>query len=112
MLTAGCRRCAMSFPWGVGRMSLAYRLGLGLVVVVSFSGSVVGAPDVDFARDIQPIFQQRCYQCHDAKKQRSGLRLDVRSRALRGGESGKPAVVPGDSGKSELVRRVSLTEGK
>src|SRR5262249_48107615 len=68
-------------------------------------------PAVDFARDVQPVFQQHCYQCHDARKQKSGLRLDVRSAALRGGESGKPAIVPGDSGKSELVRRISLTEG-
>lgn len=66
---------------------------------------------VDFARDILPIFQSRCAKCHDARKQTSGYRLDIRSSALRGGESGKPAIVPGDSKKSELIRRITTAEG-
>src|SRR5262249_10220214 len=45
--------------------------------------------------------------CHDGQKKRSGLRLDVRSLALRGGESGKPAIVASDAGKSELIRRIT-----
>jgi hypothetical protein len=68
-------------------------------------------PPVDFGRDVLPLFRDRCYQCHDGRKQKSGLRLDVRSAALRGGESGKPAVVPGASGKSELIRRVTTAQG-
>ncbi len=35
-----------------------------------------------------------------------GLRLDVRDRATTEGDSGEPAIVPGDSTASELVRRV------
>ena len=83
-----------------------------MVVGCSWSALAADPPAVDYARDVQPIFQQHCYQCHDARKQRASLRLDVRSRALRGGESGKAAVVPGDSGKSELIRRINLAEGK
>jgi mono/diheme cytochrome c family protein len=67
-------------------------------------------PRVDFARDVRPIFQARCYQCHDGRKHTSGLRLDVRSIALRGGDSGKPAVVPGHSATSALMRRVTSTD--
>ena len=58
-------------------------------------------------RDVQPIFKGRCYSCHDGRKHKAGLRLDVRASALRGGESGKPAIVPGDSKKSDLLRRVT-----
>src|SRR5256714_12029042 len=65
------------------------------------------APAVEYARDIRPILQDNCYRCHDARKQTAGLRLDIRSRALRGGESGKAAVVPGDAAGSELIRRVT-----
>ncbi len=54
-----------------------------------------------------PLLKDRCFQCHDAQKHPSGLRLDLKAGALRGGDSGKPAVVPGDSGKSELIRRVT-----
>ena len=34
----------------------------------------------------------------------------MRSSALRGGESGKPAIVRGDSKKSDLLRRVTTNE--
>lgn len=65
---------------------------------------------VEFARDILPIFKERCYQCHDAKKHQAGLRLDLRASALRGGESGKAAIVPRDSDHGELLRRVLSTD--
>ena len=68
-------------------------------------------PGVDFERDVLPLLKDRCFQCHDAHKHPSGLRLDLKAGALRGGDSGKPAVVPGDSGKSELIRRVTTTNG-
>jgi hypothetical protein len=63
----------------------------------------------DFARDIQPIFKSRCYSCHDARKKTAALRLDVRSSALRGGESGKKAIIPGRASEGELLRRVTTT---
>jgi hypothetical protein len=66
---------------------------------------------VDYQRDVVPIFQARCYKCHDGHKQRAGYRLDVRSAALRGGESGRAAIVPSQAGKSELIRRVTTAEG-
>ncbi|HTU17773.1 MAG TPA: PSD1 and planctomycete cytochrome C domain-containing protein [Gemmataceae bacterium] len=67
-------------------------------------------PRVDFARDVQPILKKRCFSCHDSRKHKAGLRLDVRASALRGGESGKPAIVRGDGKKSELLRRVTTTD--
>jgi hypothetical protein len=42
---------------------------------------------VDFVREIQPILTESCHSCHGPKKQESGLRLDRRSDALRGGET-------------------------
>jgi hypothetical protein len=60
---------------------------------------------VDYARDIQPIFETHCYECHSSKKSRGRLRLDLRNAALKGGETG-PAVVPGNSEHSLVVRRI------
>jgi mono/diheme cytochrome c family protein len=73
------------------------------------SGALRAQPQatVDFERTILPLFKSRCYQCHDERKHMSGLRLDVRSRALRGGESGKPAIVPGRPDQSDIIRRVT-----
>jgi hypothetical protein len=66
---------------------------------------------VDFERDILPLFRDRCFKCHDARKRTASYRLDVRSLASRGGESGKAAIVPGASAKSELIRRVTTAQG-
>ena len=56
---------------------------------------------IDFARDIQPLFEKHCYACHGAKKQEAGLRLDQRAAALQGGDLGHD-IVPGKSGESLL----------
>ena len=60
---------------------------------------------IDFARDIQPIFADHCHRCHGPLKQESGLRLDQKARALKGGETyGASAIVPGKSAASVLVQ--------
>jgi hypothetical protein len=67
-----------------------------------------GAADipVDFKRDIQPIFAERCYGCHGPEKHKGGLRLDRKADALAGGDSGK-VIVPGKSAESLLITNVS-----
>jgi mono/diheme cytochrome c family protein len=64
---------------------------------------------VDFVRDIQPIFVARCLSCHGAGKSKGDLRLDLKSFALRGGDSGK-VIVPGKSGDSKLIHLVAGVE--
>src|SRR5437899_2989516 len=61
----------------------------------------------DFARDVQPVLESRCWSCHGAKLQMHGLRLDRRADALRGGGSGVPAIVPGASPRSLLIKYVT-----
>src|SRR5207248_4570386 len=61
-----------------------------------------------FVRDVQPLLANHCLKCHDAKKQKGGLRLDSREHALREG-----AIVPGRSAASTLVHRVAgIGDGK
>jgi hypothetical protein len=82
-----------------------------LIAVAYASGSFASEPvGVDFARDVQPILKSRCLSCHDSRRHRGDLRLDVRANTLRGGESGKPTVVPGNSQKSELLRRITTSD--
>jgi hypothetical protein len=66
---------------------------------------------VDFARDIEPLLAKRCVVCHGAGQQMSGLRLDSREAALKGGASGVD-IVPGKSAQSRLVHLVSGMEKK
>ncbi|MDZ4289815.1 MAG: PSD1 and planctomycete cytochrome C domain-containing protein [Prosthecobacter sp.] len=59
---------------------------------------------VDFAREVKPILEQHCYSCHGEKKQKSGLRLDVKSAALKGGDYHAPAILPGKAADSPLLK--------
>jgi mono/diheme cytochrome c family protein len=63
--------------------------------------------EVDFTREIQPLLKARCLGCHGAKLQMHGLRLDLKAAAFKGGESGVPAIVPGNSSQSLVVKYVS-----
>src|SRR5262245_8665453 len=61
---------------------------------------------VDFKREIQPLFAERCYSCHGVDKQKGGLRLDRKIDALTGGDSGK-VIAPGKSAESLLIQNVA-----
>lgn len=59
-------------------------------------------PAVDFVRDVQPVFQKRCYGCHGASQQMGGLRLDRRESALG-------VITRGNSGASKLHAMIAGT---
>ncbi len=77
--------------------------------------SPAGAPragvSIDFSRDIRPILEANCFQCHGPKKSRGRLRLDVKAAAFKGGNTG-PAVIANDSEHSLMVRRVLGLDGE
>lgn len=68
------------------------------------------AGQVDFFRDVQPLFEAVCWDCHKGGKAQGELRLDSLANARRGGESGEPAVTPGRRDASELLKRVRATD--
>ena len=90
-------------------------LSLVFLNVASADETKLPPPDsktIDFVRDIQPIFKSKCYSCHDGAKQRGGFRLDLKAAALKGGESFSPAIIPGKSADSPLIRVLAgLEEG-
>ena len=97
-------------------MLINHRPYLGLILLcpgllaASGLGQNQAAESLDFKRDIEPIFSQRCHHCHGPGQAAGGLRLDLRESALKGGASG-PAIVPGDSSASRLIHMVSGTGG-
>ena len=67
------------------------------------------AGSVDFFREVQPLLERRCVECHRGEKAQAGFRLDQAGAAQRGGDSG-PAYVPGMAGESELLRRITSSD--
>ena len=69
--------------------------------------AVAVAAPVDFAREIQPILSENCYQCHgpDAAAREAKLRLDTKEGAYRTLD-GVTVVKPGDIANSDLVVRI------
>src|SRR6185503_2978168 len=65
---------------------------------------------IDYEKDVQPILAQKCHSCHGEEAQQSGLRLDKRQNAMRGGDYG-PVIIPGKSAESKLIRRVVNGDG-
>ena len=65
---------------------------------------------VDFVREVRPIFEKHCYECHGANKQKNDFRLDIKSIAMTGGEDHAPNIIAGKSAASPLFRFVSGLE--
>lgn len=77
-----------------------------LVLMAAISGRVAWADDeVDFARDVQPLFRAHCYECHGPKQQQNGFRLDRRKDAMRGGT--RSMIGPGNGMASVMYLRLT-----
>ncbi len=61
---------------------------------------------VDFAKEIKPIIEKSCINCHGHGRDKGGFRLDTRETALKGGDTGS-AIVPGKSADSALIALVA-----
>ena len=65
---------------------------------------------IDYDTQVRPLLSQNCYSCHGLEVQQSGLRLDLRQNALRGGDYG-PVINPGNSSESKLIKRLVNGDG-
>lgn len=70
-----------------------------------FAGST-GWAAPRFVKDVQPIFMEHCVECHGGVKKKGGISFVAKEWAFQKGESGHPAIAPGDWKGSELALRV------
>src|SRR5437667_8692816 len=63
--------------------------------------------NVSYETDIKPLFEKSCVKCHSGEKPKSKYRIDTLESAIKGGESGEPAIIPGKSADSPLVHYIS-----
>ncbi len=63
-----------------------------------------------FEKKIRPVLAEKCYACHsDKTAAMAGLRVDSKQGLLTGGSRGA-AVVPGQAGRSLLLKAISYTD--
>jgi mono/diheme cytochrome c family protein len=65
-----------------------------------------------FEQKIRPVLVEQCYSCHSAgaKKLKGNLYLDSKAGWQKGGDSGEPAILPGDPEASLLIRTIRHLE--
>src|SRR5262249_21816232 len=65
------------------------------------------ADDIEFNRDVRPIFSDKCFACHgpDPKHRKADLRLDVEKDAKEAG-----VIVPGKPGQGALIDRITAKD--
>jgi len=88
-------------------------IGFLLLVPVLLFAEELPSPaekQVSFETDILPILEAKCHDCHGEFGQESNFRLDKKTPLLRGGDSGEPGIMVGNSEKSHLIRLVAGLE--
>jgi mono/diheme cytochrome c family protein len=68
------------------------------------------AAPVDYAKQVQPIFNNNCTLCHKGGSAPAGLRLDSAAGLFAGSQTGK-VVIGGNSKDSMLVKRITDDTG-
>lgn len=65
------------------------------------------AARIDFDRDVRPIFEASCIECHGPEKKKAGLRLDRRGELFEG-DRDLWVIIPGSPDESLLIELVML----
>lgn len=84
---------------------------LPIVLIVFITIWVSNRPqEISYNRDIRPIVNSKCISCHGGVKQSGGFSLLFEEEAKSVSESGKLAIIPGDSKNSEMLKRLKHTD--
>jgi mono/diheme cytochrome c family protein len=65
---------------------------------------------VDYQKQILPILEANCFECHGGDQRKGGLSLQSYAEVLEGGKNG-PIVRPGNSANSLVVHRITGVGG-
>lgn len=82
-------------------------ISLKIFVITLLIPNQFAIAGMDYVRDVRPILKKHCYSCHGNHLQKSGLRLDIKSEAFKGGELYDASIIKGSSTKSPLVQFVA-----
>ncbi|HEY2588659.1 MAG TPA: DUF1549 domain-containing protein [Tepidisphaeraceae bacterium] len=90
---------------------------LFVVLLMSFAFAAEAQPalpppadhQVDFVKEIKPLFEASCIQCHAMGKDKGGFSIETREAMLKGGDDGVQVVV-GNSTESNIIKMVAGTD--
>ncbi|TVP98214.1 MAG: DUF1549 domain-containing protein [Planctomycetaceae bacterium] len=93
-----------------------------LAVLFAFFSTAVAAEEpksepadaeqkISFHSDIAPMFRKACYGCHQSGKRQGDYLMTDFAALLSGGETGQPAIVPGDPDASYLLAQITPVDG-
>ncbi len=88
------------------KLSRPSLLATALITSSAFSAQAADKPsNIDFVKDVQPIFEAACVNCHDEKsneKDGGDYRMDTKELAFKGGADYNPSIVAGDPNESPV----------
>src|SRR5436189_6012832 len=87
-------------------------LALSAVARADNPPAAPAAEKISYYKQIRPIFQAHCQGCHQPAKARGEFVMTSHERLLKGGDSGKPAIVAKNAAKSMLVEMITPVGGK
>jgi len=80
-------------------------------IVLAITAVVIYPSDpIDYNTEVKPILNKKCITCHGGVKQEGGFSLLFEEEAFAPTKSGKPAIIKFKPEKSELIRRLHLTD--
>ncbi len=81
-------------------------LAFSITLLIAPTGSLQAAEaQIDYQKQIAPLFRKYCESCHSVDDPEGKLVIDSYQGLLKGGKHG-PAILPGDSNSSRLIRMI------
>jgi len=94
----------------LAKINKALLVTTSLFVVVAIFVFSTSHSTIDYNTDVKPILNENCITCHGGVKKQGGFSVLFRSEALAKLKSGKYGIVPGNTEKSEMIRRINLKD--
>jgi mono/diheme cytochrome c family protein len=98
--------CSTDYRTGSTALFAAW---LGVALMGGLPRSAV-AEEIDFAGRVAPLLASKCGACHGPHEAESGYRIDMREKALAGGDSGTAGIVAGKPDESEIYVRITTSD--
>ena len=81
---------------------------LTAILLILSLATALAEEKITYTDQVRPLFENRCFNCHNPDKAKGGLDLTTYTNTMAGGSSGK-IIAPGASADSRLFQSISHT---